>query len=116
LEYFLGILKPAQFFHPGLAIFSMSIVIAALLDRIEHPRFSSGVITDPRHILPVAPVGADIVIDQHTFVPFCSQLPVDPQVLGQITGYVLPGSVARVAREQQFSLAGVNETCSRGAA
>jgi hypothetical protein len=53
-----------------------------LLDGIEDSRFTARVVAYAGDVLPVAPVAADVVVDEHALVPFGAESPVELEVLG----------------------------------
>ena len=96
LKQQLQIVQPPQLLHPHLDIVTLGIVVERLLDRVEHPGFA-GIVAYASVVLPVAPVAAEVVIDQQAFVPFGADAPVNAHVFGEEAGDVLPETIGGVA-------------------
>ena len=60
-------------------------------------------------VVPVAVVGADVVVQQLRLKPLRPQPPVQPEVLHQEAGHILPASVGHPARPLQLPHVGVNK-------
>ena len=69
-----------------------------------------GIVAHPGVVLPVAPIAAQIVIEEHALVPFGADPPVDTEVLGQEGSNVLAQSIAGVSGQEQLSHTGVDES------
>lgn len=105
----------AQLIHPGGDVGALGIVVVGLLDGVEDARFTARIVAHPSDVLPVAPVGGDVVVDEHALVPLGAETPVKGEVLGEKGSDILACPVRRVARVVEFALAGVNESHARGA-
>ena len=77
--------------------------------RIEDARFPAWIVPDTTDVLPVAPVGVHVVVDEHHLVVLRAVAPVDVKVLGEEAGDVLARAVGVVARVVEFALGGVDE-------
>lgn len=82
-----------------------------LLDGIEEARFA-GVVPHAGGVLPVAPVAAEVVVDEEALVPLRAEAPVEAKVFREVRCHVLAESVAGVAGEEEFAHAGVDEACA----
>jgi hypothetical protein len=60
----------------------LGVIIKSLLDGIEDARFAAWVVAYASDVLPVAPVTADVVVDEHALVPLGAESPVELEVLG----------------------------------
>lgn len=96
--------------YPCAGVPSSSVIIKSLFDRVEDAIVGSRVIADSGSVLPVAPVGPNVVVDQIGFVPLGSVAPVNLEILGQETCHDLPGPVGSVTGVVQLPLRSVDET------
>lgn len=70
---------------PGLDELAVRVVVLCLLDRVEVSSLA-GVGSDAGGVLPVAPVGGGVVVDELFLKGLGAGTPVDFEVLGQVAG------------------------------
>merc|ERR1711964_382416 len=71
----------SQFRHPSLNIIAIRVIIKRLLNRIEDPRFATRIIAYASEVLPITPVGREVVVHEHRLVPLRTNAPIDLQML-----------------------------------
>ncbi len=111
----LQVLESAKLGYPAADISTLLVVLESLADGIEDAPVASWVVADTGDVLPVPPVGADIIVDEQHLVPLGTEAPVNIEVLRHETGYVLACTVRRVARVEKLALGGVDQAHPRSA-
>ena len=105
-----------QPWDPRGNVLSGRVIILALFNRVELPR-TARVVADACDVLPIAPVGVGIVVDEPALEEFGAVLPVPLKILCEEGGDVLAASVGHEAGEDEFGHVGVDEgyacSCSR---
>ena len=107
-EMDLGAPHSSQLLHPQPHKLPVLVIVQTLLDHVELsvlPR----IVADARRIVPVAIVGAHVVVQQLGLEPLRAQSPVQTQVLDEEAGHVLPSSVGHPARPGQLPHVGINK-------
>ena len=101
-----------EFGQPKLHVSAAGVVIAGLGEDVEIAVFA-WVAADACYIVPVAPVGAGVIVDEEAFEVFGAHLPVHFQVFYQKRGHILAAAVAHKAGGIEFAHVGVDEWDAR---
>ena len=85
-----------------------NVVGTYLLNHVELPVFSR-IVSDSGRIVPIAVVGADVVIEQHRLEPLRSEPPIEIQIFDEKACHVLATSVGHPTGSEKFPHIRVHE-------